>query len=335
MDEIILRVLRGEASRFEEERLRRWRSHQEANEVHFQALSRIWALSGGKTGTDADGDADDGEVETLLRSILTVAEERRGDRPRSRRSRIRTAALWGTSLAAGFGALAIGIQRSFDAATEDSSASSVMAAASSPPQTLRLEDGSYVRLAPGSRLDVRFRDGRREVSLQGRAFFAVAPDRSRPFLVQTEGGEVRVLGTRFEVTEGGEGVRTVVVEGRVVLSSPLGEVEVPAGSVGSAPPDRAPEAETLADPWVLLDWPGGLLVFHETPLSNVIREVEDHFGLPVGLHDSGAAHRRISASFQEDESFREVVETLCVVASLTCRVTPDSAVILSTAGGGA
>ncbi|MGW8268015.1 MAG: FecR family protein [Longimicrobiales bacterium] len=334
MDEIILRVLKGEASPFEEERLRRWRSHAEANEAHFQAMSRIWALSGGGPGTDADAEADDGEVDLLLNSVLAAAAERRGGRPRARGRRIRTAALWGASLAAGLAALAIAVQRAFNVATEDAPVPSIVAASSSTPQTLRLEDGSYVRLAPGSRLDVRFREGRRDVSLRGRAFFAVAPDRSRPFRVQTGGGEVRVLGTRFEVAEGGDGVRTVVVEGRVALSSALGVVEVPAGSVGSAPPDRIPEAEAVADPWALLDWPGGLLVFHDTPLSNVIREVEDHFGLPIGLHDSGAGSRRISASFQEDESFREVVETLCVVASLACRVSPDSAIILSTPGGG-
>jgi ferric-dicitrate binding protein FerR (iron transport regulator) len=135
------------------------------------------------------------------------------------------------------------------------------------------------------------------------------------------------------VAEEGEGIRAVVVEGRVSLTSPWGEIEVPAGSVGSAKPGQAPGADAVADPWALLDWPGGLLVFHETPLEAVVREVEEHFGLPVRLLDSSAAARRISASFQGEESFREVMETLCAVTSASCSITPDSAVVASTSGG--
>jgi ferric-dicitrate binding protein FerR (iron transport regulator) len=126
----------------------------------------------------------------------------------------------------------------------------------------------------------------------------------------------------------------VVVEGRVSLSSPWGEIDVPAGSVGRAPVDGAPEAVEVTDPWSLLDWPGGLLVFHETPLETVAREVAVHFGLPVRLRDLAAGSRRISAAFQGSESFGEVLETLCVVSSTVCEITNDSAVIGPIPGGG-
>ena len=45
--------------------------------------------------------------------------------------------------------------------------------------TVTLGDGSFVRLAPGARLDELDVEGRRGVTLEGRAFFAVARDESR------------------------------------------------------------------------------------------------------------------------------------------------------------
>jgi transmembrane sensor len=334
MDEIILRVLKGEASPFEKERLLRWRSESEANESYFRVLSRIWKLSGAGSGTEASVQADEEEVDTLYRAVLATAEARRGGHSQVRARRVRALALWGTSLAAGLAALAFGVRQVMEAGPDVPSAATAVPVVSPGFRTLRLEDGSFVRLASGSQLDVRFSEDRRSVALRGRAFFAVAPDRHRPFLVQAGEAEVRVLGTRFEVSENGNGIRTVVVEGRVSLSSPWGDVMVPEGNVGTAPPGQAPEAEAVADPWSLLDWPGGLLVFHETPLENVAQEVADHFGIPVRLRDHQAGSRRISASFQGEESFREVLETLCVVTSTSCRLTSDSAVIESAPGGG-
>lgn len=334
MDEVILRVLKGEASPFEEERLRRWRAEHEANEDYFRALSRIWKLSGG--GPDARGilEAGDQEVDALYRAVLAAAEERRNDRGRAPARRARTVALWGTAVAAGLVALALGVRQAMKAGPNRPSTTTAVPMASPGPQTLRLEDGSFVRLAPGSHLDVHLSENRRTVALRGRAFFAVAPDRSRPFQVNAGEAEVRVLGTRFEVSEQRDGIRAVVVEGRVSLASPWGDVVVPAGNVGRALPGRTPEAEPVVDPWSLLDWPGGLLVFHETPLENVAPEVAEHFGLPVRLRDHQAGSRRISASFQGEESFREVLETLCAVTATSCSITPDSAVIGFIPGGG-
>lgn len=334
MDEVILRVLKGEASPFEEERLRRWRLEQEANEDHFRALSRIWELSGAGSDARAHLEAGDQETDALYRGVLAAAEVRRGGPARLRARRVRAMALWGTAVAAGIVGLALGIRQAMEAGPNLPYTAAGAPTASAGPQTLRLEDGSYVRLAPGSHLDVRFSEDRRSVALRGRAFFAAAPDRNRPFQVQAGEAEVRVLGTRFEVSEEGEGIRAVVVEGRVSLSSPWGEVVVPAGNVGRAPPGRIPQAEAVVDPWSLMDWPGGLLVFHETPLENVAREVAEHFGIPVRLRDGQAGSRRISAAFQGEESFQEVLETLCVVTSTSCRLTPDSAVIEPPPGGG-
>jgi transmembrane sensor len=331
MEELILRFLNGQASPFEVERLKKWRAADPANEAQFESLEQIWALS----EPPSPGTSDPAEVLELAKAVMAEAETRReaaneASRPtghrRPTRSFSRGILPWSALLAASVAALSLGIFSSGNTVDPEGAPDAPMSITLTA-QTLRLDDGSFVRLGPGSELQASVGGDRRVVQLMGRAFFAVAPDESRPFLVQVGDAEVKVLGTRFEVWEGEELLRTVVVEGRVAMETKDGEVEIPAGSVGHARPGAPPSAERVPDVLSLLDWPGGLLVFHDTPIRDVAREVERHFQIPIRVVPLTNGNPRVSASFEADESFREVLETLCTVTGSECRIAADSAVI--------
>lgn len=82
--------------------------------------------------------------------------------------------------------------------------------------THRLEDGSMVRINRGSELEIEDRLDRRQVQLhRGEAYFVVAPDASRPFVVAVNGFEVTAVGTEFNVRHLGDGLEVVVAEGIV------------------------------------------------------------------------------------------------------------------------
>lgn len=68
-------------------------------------------------------------------------------------------------------------------------------------KTVHLVDGSRVTLNPGARLKYHSLLGKRkrEVTLEGEAFFEIAPDAAKPFSVQSGGIVTRVLGTSFRV----------------------------------------------------------------------------------------------------------------------------------------
>jgi transmembrane sensor len=331
MDELILRVLNGTATRFEEERLKRWRAESPENEARIRYLARLWVL----TTPEDSAEMTSGEVERLAESITSTAEARREKDPQAHRRiserfpakiSVRTLAPWGAALAASAAALVLGFH-SLDFGPDGTSTSPPTLSIAMSSQTLRLDDGSFVRLSPGSRLEARLSEGERLVTLVGRAFFAVAPERNRPFSVLLESGQIQVLGTRFEVAEEAGGIRTVVVEGRVALATAEGRVDVPGGSVGSAEAGMAPTVTAVEDVLSLLDWPGGLLVFHNTPLSDVAREVERHFRTPIRVVSATDGGRRVSASFEAGESFQEVMETLCSVTRSQCQISADSAVV--------
>jgi transmembrane sensor len=92
----------------------------------------------------------------------------------------------------------------------------------------RLPDGTRVRLAPRSRLRAAtdFGTERRDVFLEGEAFFDVAPDEARPFTVFAGSASVRDLGTSFDVRAyPGDSAVTVLVQAGAVALSGVGRLE--------------------------------------------------------------------------------------------------------------
>jgi transmembrane sensor len=86
-------------------------------------------------------------------------------------------------------------------------------------QTVNLADGSELRLGPNTRLTLDIGDKRRAIALvRGEAYFKVAKDASRPFLVQANAYAVRAVGTEFAVASRKDEVIVTVREGQVRVS---------------------------------------------------------------------------------------------------------------------
>ncbi|MBT8398158.1 MAG: hypothetical protein HKO65_10055 [Gemmatimonadetes bacterium] len=233
---------------------------------------------------------------------------------------------WGL-LAAAVATIGLGIQF-VDPFGADPSA--VHRAAQAEDLTVTLADGSFARLAHGSTLREWATEGRREVSLEGRAFFAVARDEANPFVVRTDGGEITVLGTRFQVSTTDDGTGTIVVEGLVRVSNDRGTAEVPAGSSALMADGSPPEVQEVEDVAALLVWPDGTLLYHATPLAQVVAEVSRFYGRALRIEGSDLSQRRVTAWFQGDP-FEAVAESLCLVTEAVCEPDADGFVMVSDA----
>lgn len=334
MDDLIIRVLGGNASRFEEERLKRWREESLENERTFLDMARVWELTGPEpvtadskppeiqeildraTALEAGGPAPEGmgrPEEASSGTELPLPGRRETGKSGSGRRSWLFPHWW--LMAAAVGALSLGLSVSMARGPE------AVAAYEAPRDhslTVSLRDGSFVRLARGARLQEWAGEGERLVSLEGRAFFAVAHDEDRPFQVRTPVGRVQVLGTRFELRAQGDSLRTVVVEGIVAVSNEEGAVTVTAGEVAQARAGVAPSVSKPEDVYGLMDWPEGVLVFQGTPLKLVAEEVTHFFGRPLTVAEGVLENRRITAWF-EDESFEDVSGALCQASGAVCR----------------
>ncbi len=99
----------------------------------------------------------------------------------------------------------------------------------------KLADGTSWITEPGARVDVV---AARRVRVTGAALLDVTP--GDPFVVETAGGTIEVLGTRFLVEASADRTTAAVVRGKVKLASASGQVVLHAGEQGVAEPGRPP-----------------------------------------------------------------------------------------------
>ncbi|MBD9470588.1 FecR domain-containing protein [Pseudoxanthomonas sp. PXM01] len=174
-------------------------------------------------------------------------------------------------------------------------------------ETVTLPDGSTATLSSDSRLDVRISRGERHVALtQGEAFFDVARDTRRPFVVETEGRRVAAVGTRFSVRRDPDEIRVVVTEGKVRLESrpgPDGTAQpvslLPAGSVATAGRSGVlVRSVPVAEAERFLEWRDGFLTFDDTSLADAAAEFNRFNTRKLELGDVAVADLRVGGNFR-------------------------------------
>ncbi|MHC6224273.1 FecR family protein [Pseudomonas sp. X10] len=167
-------------------------------------------------------------------------------------------------------------------------------------RSLGLPDGSQLLVAAETNLRVRYSHGQREVLLlHGNAYFDVAHELLRPFLVSTRLGMVQVLGTAFSVTDRGVGVQVAVARGRVQVRDLQGREQVlQAGErIGLDDQGRLGPLQQGAQfgPDVRY-WQRGWWSFTDTPLDEVIAELNAYVEQPLVV-DPAAASLHLTGSF--------------------------------------
>lgn len=156
-----------------------------------------------------------------------------------------------------------------------------------------LPDGSKVWLNADSRLKFpsRFAGAvNRKVELNGEAYFEVAKDKQRPFVVSTRGQEINVLGTHFNINayldEGN--TKTTLLEGLVNVSV-LNEVRNtnhPASIVKLLPGQQAVLTHDqirvkAVNPELAIDWKNGDFIFKDEALESILRKVSRWYNVEV------------------------------------------------------
>ena len=170
--------------------------------------------------------------------------------------------------------------------------------------TAPLPDGSQVTLAPLSRVRLDFTERRRSLTLEaGQAYFAVAHDPDRPFVVEAGNRSVTATGTRFQVTlaERHADAEVILEQGEVIVSS-----RDPAfGPVRRlAPGDRlSARKQGQIEPVDVETWTAwrvGRLVVRDRPLGEVVSAFNRYSGDRLVLGDPKLRDMRISGSFRHD-----------------------------------
>jgi transmembrane sensor len=165
-----------------------------------------------------------------------------------------------------------------------------------------LADGSKVTLNTDSQIRVTVNRQERRVELErGEAFFDVAADPNRPFVVQAGGKKVIVLGTKFSVQREADDLKVVVTEGKVRIESAGPPQAVVAGTVA-----RASDAGVLLQPEGVaeaeesLSWRTGTLVFHDETLADAVAEFNRYNTHKIVIEDEAVGSYAVAGSFRAD-----------------------------------
>jgi transmembrane sensor len=181
-------------------------------------------------------------------------------------------------------------------------------------KSIALPDGTRAQLDSRSAIALRYEAGERRVALlAGQAWFDVAPDPARPFVVEASGGTVTALGTAFEVSMENATTRVTVGEHRVRVASGDGAVTVAEGEQSAYAPGSAAQAPSRADLTRATAWRNGSLIFENATLGEVVATLgRYHRGL-VFFADPQLAARRVTGVFGANEpveALREIESAL-------------------------
>lgn len=174
--------------------------------------------------------------------------------------------------------------------------------------TVPIQDGSRVTLNTDTRVSVGLTDEQRHITLaRGEAFFDVAKDPQRPFVVGAKDKRVVAVGTRFGVRIDGDEVRVTVTAGRVRVEDgdehagrtlaylSAGESALLPAAVRKAIPV---EQEPLEVAERRMSWRTGFVVFQSTPLREAVAELNRYNAQQLVIADESIEDLQVGGQFQ-------------------------------------
>ncbi|MCL3780366.1 DUF4974 domain-containing protein [Prolixibacteraceae bacterium JC049] len=203
-------------------------------------------------------------------------------------------------------------------------------------ETILLPDSTSVTLQKGAQINYPkiFTDQKRQVALEGKAYFNVKRDTKRPFLIKTSNSITQVLGTRFVVAAAAmkNGVDSVTVEsGRVAVSNlkqkrkvilAKGDQAIYNGNSHKMVKQRNKTANFMA-------WVDGKLRFNNVRLEELANELQKRYQVDIQFEDSAIKKQRFSGAFLTKQPVDVILKIVTITSNLEYTKTKDGTIILS------
>lgn len=179
-------------------------------------------------------------------------------------------------------------------------------------ELVTLADGSQLTLNTATQVRTAVTTQGRQVWLErGEAFFDIAHDAKRPFVIHAGKQTVTVLGTKFSLFRDGEQLRVEVLEGRVQVQTNQGQptvlthADAALADAGGVLVTRQSQQQLTAS----LGWLQGKLVFDEVSLGEAARQFNRYGSKQLVIKDETAAHILIGGVFDASnvEAFARLI----------------------------
>ena len=150
--------------------------------------------------------------------------------------------------------------------------------------------------------------------MEGEAYFEVAKNPERPFIVDMGNASIRVLGTTFSVKadKGKDQITAVLLEGSIRFESPTQQVLLAPDqqltfirSTNKIDIQSVNAKENLA-------WKDGLLKYKSIALCTLLNELEKKYEIPIHIENKKLMDPNVTVSgtFSEDQSLKEILQVI-------------------------
>jgi len=187
---------------------------------------------------------------------------------------------------------------------------------------LFLPDSTEVWLNAASSLKFpsAFAGNERRIALNGEAIFKVYKNKKKPFIVTTSSMEVEAVGTEFNVSaySGDLKFSTTLAEGKVKITDRVKPDLVmfidPGAQVNYNTQNKTYNEENVRVQDVIA-WRDGVLIFNETPFSEVVAKLGRWFNADIQINNQSVANYRFTGTFTS-ESLDQVMELLTLTTPI-------------------
>lgn len=296
--QLITRVLANEASLEEQQQLELWRKQSNVNELQYKELLHIWN----------NATTDWVDTERAWKKFEQKLPQQPKGTSLNKIFRIAAAVILVSGLGLVLGRYWMGL-----------SLQTIRTAANEVKQ-ISLPDGSTVWLNQHSMLSFEksFKGDIRAVSLEGEAFFEVAKNPEKPFVITSEQSVTQVLGTSFNLnTRKGEEATLAVVTGKVSFSSPQTKNEVIVTANESAVISKDGQAvKSDKSDLNAFAWKTNTLSFNDASLKEVFASLEHYFGIKMTVEDERIYNCHFTGEFVKP-TFKQVMDVIGKTLQLT------------------
>lgn len=346
--DLIAKYLSRNASALEAQTLMAWVEASPENRQLFDEMARVWELSGAAPDPVFPGnpskawdqlnallDIENGTDITKPPVISPQREEQGGTEspiiPIARPKRLRPRRWWAAAASIAFLLLAAWWQISRQGTSTDEKNWIAVQTASGERREVALPDGSTVWLNENTILTyTRNFLKRREVKLQGEAFFSVAKLEKLPFTIFSKNLETTVLGTTFNVRAypGEQQVEVSVSTGKVKVDlHATGKIKSPVQqsvTVGAGRSaiflEEKERIELIPVPTVNASaWKDEQLIFDSTPMPDLIAALERYFDIDIEVLNPDLMNCTFHGSFEKPH-IQEVLDVLMISMDLEIEV---------------
>jgi transmembrane sensor len=311
IEELIAKVLTEEATVTEQVELKNWLTESPDNQQYFESLQTVWTTSADAVPTlDVDTDKAWVAVRKRIhtRKPLTI-------------NRLSASFVWKAAAAI---ALLVTATLWF---TKEDKMPPLSIVADLTKRVDTLSDNSIIKLNKKSSVTYQFSKKERRVKMEGEAYFAVAPDKAKPFFIEVKNLEIQVVGTAFKVDDFSQTGKIIVdVEEGIVRMKGTNEektfIKDQKAIYNTLTGKFEKNVEKERNSIVHVETKLGVFDFNKIPIKNVLPKISEYYNISIDAETNVDLNCPLTTTLNFNDNIEDILEIIkdsCVDIGLDYR----------------